>query len=120
KMTIHLTRHGNILEIMTLTEDPIYLDAPLVQSGVYRLNVGGNTAATNPTCFPASEIPSLDAPGSVPHYLPGTNPNVEEFAQRNNLPAEAVMGGKETVYPEFRKVIKDKYTPPTECKKDCR
>jgi hypothetical protein len=118
-MTIHLVRTGNLLTIMTLTEDPIYLDEPLVQTGSYRLNVEGNTQATNPTCFPASEVPSLDAPGSVPHYLPGMNPNMEEYAQRNNLPSEAVMGGKETVFPEFRKVIKDKYTPPAACKKDC-
>ena len=44
----------------------------------------------------------------------------KEFAQRNNLPTEAVMGGAETMYPEFRKKIQGKYTPPTECKKDCR
>jgi hypothetical protein len=119
-MTLHVTRHGNLLTIMTLTEDPIYLTEPLVQTGSYRLNIGANTAATNPTCFPATEIPTLDPPGSVPHFVPGTNPNLEEYAQRNNLPSEAVMGGAETIYPEFRKKIKDTYTPPAKCLKDCR
>ena len=119
-MTIHVKRQGNILTIMTLTEDPIYLTEPLVQAGSYRLNIGANTPATNPTCFPSTEIPSMDAPGSVPHFVPGTNPNLEEFAQRNNLPTEAVMGGAETMYPEFRKKIQNSYTPPQKCLKDCR
>ena len=44
-MTIHLKRQGNLLTIMTVTQDPIYLTEPLVQAGVYRLNIGGNTPA---------------------------------------------------------------------------
>jgi len=119
-MTIHLKRQGNILTIMTVTEDPIYLTAPFAQAGSYRLNIGANTPATNPTCFPSTEIPAMDAPGNVPHFLPGTNPNLEEFAQRNNLPTEAVMGGAETMYPDFRKKLKDEYNPPVKCLKDCR
>jgi hypothetical protein len=118
-MTLHLVRNGSYLTIMTLLEDPIYLTEPLVQTGSYRLNVEGNTQSTNPTCFPSTEIPSLDPPGSVPNFVPGSNPNLEEFAQRNGLPSEAVMGGAETMYPEFRKKIKDTYTPPAKCLKDC-
>src|SRR5262249_24094618 len=36
KMTIHLVRHGDLLTITTVTEDPIYLDAPFVQAVSYR------------------------------------------------------------------------------------
>jgi hypothetical protein len=125
-MTLHLVRHGSVLTIMTVTDDPIYFEAPLVQAGSYQLDIrgvgpffnfpgNGNVPATNPICFPSTEIPSMDAPGSVPHFVPGTNPDVEEFARKNNLPSEAVLGGAETMYPEFRKKLKEQYTPP-QCK----
>jgi hypothetical protein len=120
KMTIHLARRGNLLQITTMTEDPIYLEAPVVLTGTYRLNIGGATTATNPPCFPSSEIPSMDAPGTVPHFVPGTNPFVEEFASRVNLPREAIMGGAESMYPEFRKKLEGKYQPPASCARDCR
>jgi hypothetical protein len=115
-MTIHVVRHGNILTIMTLTEDPIYLDAPLVQAGTYRLNLAGNAAPVNPPCYPLTEVPRLDVPGTVPHYLPGANPNLETFAKSHNLPLEAVLGGADHIYPEYRKKLKDQYTPPPACK----
>jgi hypothetical protein len=38
----------------------------------------------------------------VPHFLPGTNPYMEEFATRHKIPVEAARGGAETMYPEFR------------------
>jgi hypothetical protein len=119
-MTIHLVRRGNLLQIMTITEDPIYLETPVVLSGTYQLDVAGVTASVNPTCFPESEIPSMETPGSVPHWLPGQNPFVQEFASRYHLPLEAVMGGAETMYPEYRKKLEGKYTPPASCPKDCR
>ncbi len=118
-MTLHLVRHGDVLTIMTITEDPIYLEEPLVQTGSYRLNPRGNAPATNPTCFPFTELPSLDEPGTVPHFLPGTNPDAQTFAKRYNLPLEAAYGGAQTLYPEFRKKLKDTYTPPQACNRYC-
>jgi hypothetical protein len=116
QMTLHTVRHGNLLTMITLTEDPIYFEAPLVQAGSYQLDIRGNTPSTNPTCFPSTEIPSMDPPGSVPHFVPGTNPDVEEFASKNSLPIEAALGGAETMYPEYRKKIKERYTTPPPCK----
>ena len=119
-MTLHIVRHGDLLTIMTITEDPIYLEEPLVQAGSYRLNPRGNTPATNPTCFPLTELPRLDAPGTVPHFLPGTNPDEQTFAKMYNLPVEAAHGGAQTIYPEYRKKLKDSYTIPPTCPRDCR
>jgi len=34
------------------------------------------------------------------------------MTERYNIPLEAVVGGPETMYPEYRKKLKDKYTPP--------
>jgi hypothetical protein len=48
----------------------------------------------------------------VPHYLPGQNPFVKELTERHNIPVEAVLGGAETMYPEYRKKLRD-YVPPT-------
>lgn len=116
KMTVHFTRHGDILTVMTITEDPIYLDAPFAQSGSYRLNLGGNAPPVNPPCYPLTEVPRLDVPGTVPHYLPNQNPNLETFAQKNGLPIEAVLGGADHIYPEYRKKLKDRFTMPPPCK----
>jgi hypothetical protein len=118
-MTLHITRHGDILTIMTITEDPIYLDEPLVEAGTYRLNPRGNTSPVNPTCFPFAELQRLDEPGVVPHFLPGTNPDEQTFAKMYHLPVEAAMGGVQTVYPEYRKKLKDVYTIPPKCTRYC-
>jgi hypothetical protein len=118
-MTLHIVRHGDLLTIMTVTEDPIYLDEPLVQAGSYRLNPRGNTPPMNPTCFPLTELPSLDVPGTVPHFLPGTNPDEQTFAKMYNLPVEAAHGGAQTMYPEYRKRLKDSYVIPPACTRYC-
>ena len=39
--------------------------------------------------------------GYVPHFLPGGNPWLTEFATRVGLPFEATRGGAETMYPEY-------------------
>ena len=87
-----------------------------MQSGSYRLDPTLNTAPVNPPCYALTEIPRLEQPGTVPHFLPGTNPDEERFAQRWNLPTEAAHGGAQTMYPEFRKKLKDVYNPPPACK----
>ena len=50
--------------------------------------------------------------GRVPHYLPGKNPFVNEMDNIYHIPPEASLGGAETMYPEFRDKIKDKFTIP--------
>jgi hypothetical protein len=41
----------------------------------------------------------------VPHYLPGTNPDVSWFAKRYNIPLDVVMAGAANMYPEIRSKI---------------
>ena len=55
----------------------------------------------------------------MPHYLPRKNPFVNEMTERFHIPVDAVLGGSETMYPEYRKKIKDKYVIPEPCKRDC-
>ena len=48
----------------------------------------------------------IDRPiGMVPHHLPGSNTFLTEFADKHKLPAMAVWGGSETMYPEYRTKI---------------
>jgi hypothetical protein len=44
--------------------------------------------------------------GAVPHYLPGQNRFLKEFAAQFKLPEAAVRGGAATMYPEFRANLK--------------
>ncbi len=118
-MTLHLTRHDNILTIMGIIDDPIYLEEKLVLTGSYRLNPGGNAPATNPTCFPFTELPVYDEAGKVPHFLPGTNHDADTFAKQYGLPLEAAYGGAATIYPEFRKQLQTTYAPPSSCGRYC-
>jgi hypothetical protein len=57
--------------------------------------------------------------GRVPHYLPGKNPLVDEMTKVYGIPQEAAMGGAETMYPEYRDKIKDKFVLPGKCTKNC-
>ena len=118
-MTLHLLRHADVLTIMGIIEDPIYLEEKLVLTGSYRLNPRGNAPATNPTCFPFTEIPVYDEAGKVPHLLPGTNPFADTFAKTYGLPLEAAHGGAQTIYPEFRKRLMTTYRPPVACTRYC-
>ena len=44
---------------------------------------------------------------------------MDEFVKLYHLPREAVLGYPETVYPEYRKKIKDTYVPPPPCTDSC-
>jgi hypothetical protein len=44
--------------------------------------------------------------GVVPHHLPGTNTQVQEFSERYGIPFEATRGGAETSYPDYRKKLR--------------
>ena len=118
-MTLHVVRHDDVLTMMGIIEDPIYLEEKLVLTGSYRLNPRGNTPVTNPTCFPFTELPVHEKVGTVPHFLPGTNPDAETFAKAYGLPLSAALGGGQTIYPEFRKQLLNTYKPPVACDRYC-
>ena len=118
-VTEHIMRHGDILTIVAVIDDPIYLTEPHVVSRSWQLDPRANVPATSSACFPTEELPSLEKEGAVPHHLPGKNPDVNDLTRLHNIPVEAVLGGAETIYPEYRKKIKDKYVRPQQCKRYC-
>lgn len=110
-MTEYLTRHGDILTIVQVTEDPVYLDEPFVQSTAYlydpttRVNMETCTAET------FAETGGTD-PHFVPHHLPGRELFIDEWLPNEDwVPYEAVRGGVKTLYPEYRGTLDGSVEP---------
>ena len=117
-VTIHFMRHGDTLTLSAHIDDPVYLTAPYVISRSWQLDP---TVAISPTpspCTPAVEVAQLQGVG-VPHYLPGKNPFVDELTKFYHIPVDAVMGGAETMYPEYRKQLKANDVAPEKCVRYC-
>ena len=64
-------------------------------------------------------LAAQDEVGTVPHYLPDKNPLLDEVMKLYHIPQEAALGGAETMYPAFRDKIKDKFTIPPTCTRNC-
>ena len=104
----HWVRNGDFLTVMTIINDPVYLTEPLVRTTDYELNVNQQIPP-----YPCGVVQEIDrAKGEVPHYLPGTNPYLTEFATKHNIPVGATRGGAETMYPEFRAKLRTLPPPP--------
>jgi hypothetical protein len=114
-----IVRHGDLLTITSMLEDPVYLTEPYVVSRSFQLDPRANIRTTQGACEPISEVPDLDLTGVVPRHLPGRNPFVNELSQIYNIPVEAVLGGADTMYPEYRKSLRDAYVRPEKCVRYC-
>ena len=79
---------------------------------IFRLSTTPNSFPLT-ACEPIEELPRLhEDPTLVLHHLPGQHPAMNEVTERYNIPLDAVVGGPETMYPEYRKRLKDTYVPP--------
>jgi len=115
-MTSRFFRHGDILTILAVIEDPIYLAEPEIVTKSFQLSA----APISPIGPPCVSTFEGRRPGeSVPHYAPEKNPFVDELTTLFHIPREAVLGHPDTLYPEYRKKIKDTYVRPEPCKRDC-
>ena len=94
----HVSLEEPYLEWTFTVIDPDYLTEPLVRSATY-------------VRAPTLQLPSYPCqpeeyqPGEkyrVPHYLLGENPYLTESAFKYKTPLEAVRGGVDTLYPEWR------------------
>jgi hypothetical protein len=70
-------------------------------------------------CLVGSEIPSIEDTGAVPHYLPGQNPEEDYMVKAYSIPKDAAMGHAYTLYPEYRKTLRNSYRPPPTCARYC-
>ena len=105
-LTERYIRHGNVITIVNVTEDPVYLTEPLIKSENFILNMNPQPALYQNwlSCQPDAEIAGREV-GFVPHHLPGTNTDIQEFAARYSLPFEATRGGAETMYPDYQQKL---------------
>jgi hypothetical protein len=108
-------RHGDLLTVLMVARDPVYLVEPAIVSKSFRLS-------KTPLDFRDPCVPGYEGrePGDdVPHFPPDRNPFLDEFMKLYNLPREAVLGYRDTLYPEYRKTIRNAYVPPPPCTADC-
>jgi hypothetical protein len=110
-MTLRFSRHADILSLTGRIDDPVYLSEPLYVSREWQLS----SVPVNRSAVPCTVAYEGVREGTVPHYLPGQNPFVEETTKLWGIPLEAVQGGAETIYPEYRKKLRDKYVRPEKC-----
>jgi hypothetical protein len=102
-VTEHLIRHGDTLTLIISVVDPKYYTEPVVRSRDYEYEVNGDIGP-----YPCEAVEEIVRPkGEIPHHLPGQNPFLTEYAKAHGIPAEAARGGAETMYPEYRKKLRE-------------
>ncbi|HEY7448750.1 MAG TPA: hypothetical protein VH702_11415 [Vicinamibacterales bacterium] len=106
----YIVRHGDRLMITMIVYDPVYLEEPYLRSRIWVYDPKAVRLPTEP-CEPAVEL--IRPAGEVPHYLPGTNPFLSELTEKFNIPSEGLRGGASTLYPEYRKRLREQYVMPT-------
>jgi hypothetical protein len=100
-LTQYWIRRGDILTLVTIAYDRLYLSEPMIRSSEYRFAPNQQI-----TPYPCTAVEEIDRPqGVVPHHLPGTNPFLREFGEKFNVPIEATMGGAASMYPELARKI---------------
>jgi hypothetical protein len=98
--TEYWQRHGNMLLLTSIIDDPIFYEEPVVKTTNWEAE---DVKLERTTCGPAQvgdETPGQSAE-TVPHFLPGKNNQVQEFVTQRHVPIEAALGHRETMYPEY-------------------
>jgi hypothetical protein len=97
-MTEHFFRHGLLMTMISVIDDPIYLEEPFVRSQTWLWSATQAVPAAVPF-EPVDELAGKEL-GWVPHYPLGTHHL--QFAETTGLPFEATQGGAKTTYPEYQ------------------
>jgi hypothetical protein len=101
-MTDRFYRHGDLLTHVMIVEDPVYLSEPLVKTNGFELVPNGSMDP-----YPCESVVEIEHPaGYVPHFLPGRNPFIKEFAEAHGIPFEATRGGAATALPEYQEQLR--------------
>jgi len=104
-MTEFITRHDEILTIVTVVDDPIYMDEPYVESTTYTYDTTSTVATETCNASSFAENGGTDRHW-VPHFLPGQNTALTEWLKTADwIPVEPTRGGVKTIYPEYRAAL---------------
>ena len=104
-MTERFIRHGNVLTVVSIVDDPIYLEEPLIRTTNWVLNPGMEIRRTQ---FDVVDEVAGRQKGEVPHYLPDSADALQkltEFASRVGVPPAAARGGAASTYPEYQRMM---------------
>lgn len=97
-----LTRHGDILNFISILDDPHSLEEPYIHGRNLVLDTNQQIRP-----YPCRGVIEIDRPqGEIPHHLPGENPFAEQFRTRHGIPEAAAYGGAETLLPEYRQTLR--------------
>jgi glyoxylase-like metal-dependent hydrolase (beta-lactamase superfamily II) len=107
-LTEYFIRHGDMLSILSIVDDPIYLSEPLIRSTEYVLNLTQQISSFG-VCGPAQIADELigHPKGYVPHHLPGENNQLREFTSAHGVQPVPALGGAETTYPEYMATLRE-------------
>jgi hypothetical protein len=105
----YFARHNNVLTLVTVVKDPIYLTEPLIRTVSWVFNPGFQLQTS--ICIPTVTV-EAHPKGYVAYHLPGKNLFLTEFASRWGIPIEATRGGAETMYPEYQLKLANMPDPP--------
>ena len=98
-MTTRFYRHDDVLTVLAVIEDPVYLAEPQILTRSFQLSAT-ELSPTGPPCLTTFEG---HTPGDgTPHYDPDKNPFVDEMTKKYGVPRAAALGYPETLYPEYR------------------
>ena len=100
-MDARFYRHGNLLTVYAVIDDPVYLSEPLIWTRNFQVSPTRMTPIA-PPCIVTFE--GTTAETDVPHYLWGRKPEefMTEMTRKYGVPREAVLGYPETLYPDYR------------------
>jgi len=98
KVTEYFVRHGDQLTHVQFTEDPMFLEEPLVRTTDFEINRSQNVGAPGLGFEVVDEVATWPK-GYVPSYPLGELH--DDFARSWGIPYEATQGGKDTIYPEY-------------------
>jgi glyoxylase-like metal-dependent hydrolase (beta-lactamase superfamily II) len=96
-MTEYFIRHGDLLLVATIVDDPTYLEEPFVRTSNFVWAPYQTQARPGP--FEIVDEVAGHPTGWVPSYPVGTVHT--DYAKMHGLPFEATQGGKATLYPEY-------------------
>jgi hypothetical protein len=96
-MTERFIRHGDHMILLSIVNDPYYLEEPLVRTSQWVRST--SFIPDQRYLFEVVEEVAGHPRGYVPHYPFGTVPDT--FAKQYGIPLEAAMGGRQTLYPEY-------------------
>ena len=103
KMVEHYFRHGDLLQMFSSIDDPIYFEEPMVRTQTWRWNPNASMALGN--AFESVDELGDKQLGWVPFYPLGVTHS--DLADKVGLPFAATRGGKESLYPEYQLKIQE-------------